>query len=179
MDKQDLLTDHKYNLNKFDFQESYTGNPEDDQSSYVEKKIFKFKYRRALDSKEDYERRNQRMIEGQKKRFEENNSLEIVQNYLKNPAEHESAYLNLLDNESVAQYKDYFKSENDEFDNVVLGLNKKKFALAFENWQIPKQDRSAFQTFPLPEWNKDLGVWANAMSILKEAQTVGSKMQEL
>lgn len=63
------MTDARYNLNKFDFQETYTGNPEDDQTSYVEKKIFKFKYRRALDSKENYERRNARLIEGQKKRF--------------------------------------------------------------------------------------------------------------
>lgn len=85
----------------------------------------------------------------------------------------------MLDSESVAQYKDYFKTENDEFDNVVLGLNKKKFALVFENWQIPKQDRSTFQTLPLPEWNQDLGFWANALTLLKEAQQVGTKMQEI
>ncbi len=54
MDRQELLTDHKYNLNKFDFQETYTGNPEDDQTSYVEKKIFKFKFRKALDSQQNY-----------------------------------------------------------------------------------------------------------------------------
>jgi hypothetical protein len=50
LDKQELLTDYKYSLNKFDFQEMYTQSPEDDQTSYIEKKIFKFKYRRALDS---------------------------------------------------------------------------------------------------------------------------------
>lgn len=131
MDRQELITDHKYNLNRFDFQESYTGNPEDDQSSYVEKKIFKFKYRRALDSKEDYDRRNTRMIEEQKKRFSDKAYLQIIENYLRDPVANEAAYLEILDNESVAQYKDYFKTENDEFDNVVLGLNKKKFALAF------------------------------------------------
>lgn len=119
------------------------------------------------------------MIEAQKQRFLEANTKEVIQNYLENPVANESAYLTMLDNESVAQYKDYFKSENDEFDNVVLGLNKKKFALVFENWQIAKQDRSALQTHPLPEWNKDLGVWANAMSLLKEAQSVGTKMHEL
>jgi len=86
LDKQELLTDHKYNLNKFDFQEFYTGNPEDDQSSYVEKKIFKFKYRRALDSREDYERRNRRMIEEQKKRFDDKQQVQTIQNYLKDPA---------------------------------------------------------------------------------------------
>lgn len=93
MDKQELLTDYRYNLNKFDFQENYTGNPEDDQTSYVEKKIFKFKCRRALDSKEDYERRNARMIEGQKKRFEDKKAVEIIQNYLADPVANEAAYL--------------------------------------------------------------------------------------
>ena len=61
----------------------------------------------------------------------------------------------------------------------MLGLNKKKVALAFENWQIPKQDRSGFETLPLPKWNQDLGVWANAVNILKEAQTVGATMDKL
>jgi len=62
---------------------------------------------------------------------------------------------------------------------VVLGLNKKKLALVFENWQIPRQDRSTYQTLPLPEWNRDLGFWANALSLLQEAQQVGKKMHEL
>jgi hypothetical protein len=179
LDRQEILTDGKYNLNKFDFQELYTGNPEDDQTSYVEKKIFKFKYRRALDSREDYERRNRRMIEEQKQRFQEKKHLETIQNYLKDPVAHEAAYLQLLENESVSQYKDYFRSENDEFDNVVLGLNRKKLSLAFENWQIEKQDRSTFQTFPLPQWNNDLGFWANALAVVSEVQQVGSKLEQI
>lgn len=117
------------------------------------------------------------MIESQKQRFQENEHMSTIQKYLEDPAAHEAEYLKLLDNESVAQFKDYFKTENDEFDNVIFGLNRKRFALAFENWQIPKQDRSTYQTFPLPEWNQDLGFWSNALSLLKEAQQVGTKMQ--
>jgi len=64
--------------------------------------------------------------------------MDVIQNYLEDPQANETAYLKMLDNESIAQYRDYFRSENDDFDNVVLGLNKKKFALAFENWQIPR-----------------------------------------
>ena len=179
MDKQELLTDHKYNLNKFDFQEAYTHNPEDDQSSYVEKKIFKFKYRRALDSKEDYKRRNRRMIEGQKERFQESRAMQIIQDYLQDPVRHEKAYLDLIQNESVNQYKDYFRTENDEFDNVLLGLNKNRVGLAFENWQIEKRDRGVYKTFPLPEWNNDLGFWANALAVVGEAQKVGEKFEEI
>ena len=67
-------------MNKFDFQEGYTIGFEDDQSSYVEKKIFKFKYRRALDSPAEYERKNQRMIDAQKKRFTDNKTQELIEN---------------------------------------------------------------------------------------------------
>ena len=69
LDRQELLADQRYNLNKFDFQEGYTLVAEDDQSSYIEKKIFKFRYRRALDSNAEYQRKNQRMIDAQKARF--------------------------------------------------------------------------------------------------------------
>lgn len=179
MDRQELLSDNRYNLNKFDFQETYTGNPEDDQTSYVEKKIFKFKYRRALDSKADFERRNARLVEEQKKRFAEKKYLETIQNYLLDPVTHEKAYLQLLEDDAVAQYRDYFRTENDEFDNVVLGLNKKKLSLAFENWQIEKKDRSSFQTFPLPQWNQDLGFWSNALAVVSEVQKVGGKLHEV
>ena len=119
------------------------------------------------------------MIEAQKKRFDDEQHLEVIQKYLEDPQVNEAAYLKLIDTESVAQYKDYFRSENDDFDNVVLGLNKKKFALAFENWQIPRQDRSTYQTVPLPDWNKDLGFWSNALNLLREAQQVGTKMHQL
>lgn len=179
MDRQELLSDSRYNLNKFDFQETYTGNPEDDQTSYVEKKIFKFKYRRALDSKADYERRNARLVEEQRKRFQEQKHLETIQNYLLDPVTHEKAYLELMENEAAAQYKDYFRTENDEFDNVVLGLNKNKLSLAFENWQLEKKDRSTYQTFPLPQWNNDLGFWSNALSVVSEVQRVGVRLEQV
>jgi hypothetical protein len=119
------------------------------------------------------------MVEGQKLRFENNKSLELIQNYLADPDKYQNEYYQLLEKESVAQYQDYFKSENDEFDNVVFQLNKKKFLLAFENWQLERKDRSTYQTFPLPEWNTDLGFWANALEVVKEVQKVGSKLDEI
>lgn len=79
----------------------------------------------------------------------------------------------------MAQYKDYFRSENDEFDNVVLGLNSKRLSLAFENWQLEKKDRSTYQTFPLPQWNNDLGFWSNALSLVSEVQKVGARLEQV
>ena len=119
------------------------------------------------------------MIEEQSKRFDEKKYLDTLQNYLLDPVTHEKAYLELFENQSVAQYRDYFRTENDEFENVVLNLNKKKISLAFENWQIEKQDRSTFQTFPLPQWNNDLGFWTNALAIATQVQKVGGKLQSI
>ena len=79
------MANERYNLNKFDFQEGYTLAPEDDQSSYIEKKIFKFRYRRALDSPADYERRNRRMVEAQSSRFQNDNTKELLENYIRDP----------------------------------------------------------------------------------------------
>lgn len=39
--------------------------------------------------------------------------MELIQQYLADPTANEAAYLKMLDNESVAQYKDYFQTEND------------------------------------------------------------------
>lgn len=93
-----MLGDYKYSLNKYDFQEGYTISPEDDQTSYLEKKVFKFKYRRALDSKADYERRNSRMVEKQKARFEEVKFAQLVENYLREPEKYEVEYLKAVSN---------------------------------------------------------------------------------
>jgi len=41
----EILTRDDYKLDRYDFQENYTRAPEDDQTSLIEKKIFKFKYR--------------------------------------------------------------------------------------------------------------------------------------
>ncbi|CAM6004690.1 unnamed protein product [Sphagnum balticum] len=60
------------------------------------RQLTKFHARRALDSHEDYERRNLRMVEGQKSRFEHANHLQTIQKYVEKPEEYEKTYLELL-----------------------------------------------------------------------------------
>lgn len=62
LDHQEVLLSGNYNKNLYDFQEGYTKNPEDDQTSLIEKKTFKFRYRLANETAENYKRRNDRMI---------------------------------------------------------------------------------------------------------------------
>lgn len=54
------------------------------------------------------------MIERQRQRFNKNNSLDLIQNYLRNPSEENQAkYFELVANESLTQYNDYFETEKD------------------------------------------------------------------
>lgn len=98
LDKQEILSQEKYSLQHFDFQEPYTFGAEDDQTSYVEKKTFKFRYRRALDTPEVYSRRNKRMTEKQQARFLENNAQLLIENYIQNPNVYENEYLAFVEN---------------------------------------------------------------------------------
>lgn len=53
--------------------------------------------------------------------------------------------------------------------------NKLKMSTIFENWTIEKRERSAYETFPLPEWSNELGFWSNSVALLQEVQTVSKK----
>ena len=63
----DVLSEPSNQLNRFDFNEVYTFNVEEDATGFVEKQIFKYKYRAARDSNEDYKRRETRRIEAVQK----------------------------------------------------------------------------------------------------------------
>jgi hypothetical protein len=119
------------------------------------------------------------MIENQRARFESAAFNQLVENYLREPEKYEDEYLKTVSNEAVNQYKDYFETENDQFDLELLSVNKHKVGVVFENWVLPKADRSGFQTFDLPKWNNELGVWANSVQLLQEIQTVGDKTLSL
>jgi len=60
----------EYRLQRFDFQEMYTHAPEDDQSSFFQKKIFRMKYRQFDSSVQDHYAREQKMLNGSLARYE-------------------------------------------------------------------------------------------------------------
>jgi hypothetical protein len=174
-----MLSDERYSLRHFDFQEGYTVGPEDDQTSFVEKKAFKFKYRRALDKPEDYERRNKRMVESQRARFEKSGVQALIENYVRDPAKYEKDYINLVKSEAVSQYQDYFQTDKDEIETAVIEQNNVAFSSVFENWQLAHRDSSSFQTFPLPKWNNELGFWPNAVQYLAEFSRIGEQVAQI
>ena len=85
----------------------------------------------------------------------------------------------MVGRESVNQYKDYFESDKDEYEDLVLPVNAQAFSAYFENWQIGHQDKSTLKTFPMPEWNNELGWWANSINILREVNTIPDKVSEI
>lgn len=112
------------------------------------------------------------MIEGQRARFQKANLEQLLNNYINNPKAHEREYLNLIKSEAVAQYQDYFQTDKDELQTAVLQKNSLLLSSVFENWHLPRQDNSAYQTFPLPQWNLELGFWSNAVNLLGELSQV-------
>lgn len=50
------------------------------------------------------------MIENQRKRFEQSEYSQLVENYLRDPQQYEAQYLKMISDESVNQYKDYFET---------------------------------------------------------------------
>ena len=119
------------------------------------------------------------MIENQRARFEQGKYSQLVENYLREPEKYEVEYLQMISDETINQYRDYFQTEKEEFDLELLAVNKHKVATAFENWTLPKADRSGFQTFALPKWDNELGFWSNSLQLLQEVQTVGEKTVSL
>lgn len=124
----------------------YVHGAEDDQSSYVEKKAFKFKYRKALDDSATYTRRNQRMIERQRGRFEQNDVKTLINNFASDPKKYENDYLDMVQTEAKQLYVDYFESDDKEGLDILGDAELTALGGIYENFQLAKTDRSALTT---------------------------------
>lgn len=179
-DEEELLGEEGYKLSRYDFQEMYTYNPEEDQTTYFEKKIFKFRYRRAADSEELYRVRNERMINRHLQRF--GNSVNIkklaevrertksVEKTLSGKALVE--YASIMKQEAIQQYKDYFEDDkNEDFTFLEKISPEQEINLLnfFENHVTFPGEVRGFFTLPKRRWNKAFGLWTNFYLDLKES----------
>lgn len=172
LDEQELLNHPDYKLNRYDFQEGFTRNPEDDQSSLIQKKAFKFRFRRARDSVELFEKRNQRMIRRQLERFHKKNISHVIDDVSRSlgkinesqQAQKELDYIHTIIDESVQQYKDYFESDKEEDFSVFNNLSqqdKVAFLSVFENHTISPASQDGFVSIPKRNWENAFGFWTN------------------
>lgn len=180
LDHQEVLLSGNYNPKLYDFQEGYTKNPEDDQTSLIEKKAFKFRYRIANETAETFQRRNTRMIQKQIQRFaqpEYKHAFAQLQNSVAessktgNALHTEFGYLELLTKESVQLYKDYYESDAEEDFTAFNNLSSKERLVMianFENSLLPKNDLSTVHLIPKREWEPAFGVWENFLYDITE-----------
>lgn len=119
------------------------------------------------------------MIEAQKGRFEQKNVQQLIENYIRDPSKHEKEYIELIKSQAVSQYQDYFQTDKDELEDVVLQQNKVAFGSVFENWQLARQDSSSYKTFPLPKWNNELGFWSNAVNLIGELSQIPANTNQI
>jgi len=172
LDEIEVFSRGDYDLNKYDFQEEYTRNPEEDATSFIEKKAFKFKYRIAKDDVATYTRRQSRMIAKQLNRLQDPAFIENYENLLQSVQAGdevgklvgEKNYLDAISNEAVQQYKDYFESEGEEEFAKLEGIadaDKVHFVRVFENYAMPLGENKGYTTIPKRKWDESLGLWQN------------------
>jgi len=121
-ERNNIMDKSYMRLENFDFQEMYTAAAQEDAQSSLNKKLFEFKYRRAANSPEDYNRREERLFNRTLDRFSQaeykqvfnnlstaksNNDRAAVQNA-------ESDILRLFAVEGLKQFKDYYETDSDE-----------------------------------------------------------------
>lgn len=177
LDEKSILSRNDYRLENFDFQELYTNNPEDDQTTLAERKIFKYKYRQVNDSAEVFAARNERMIQAHLNRFsnpefikEWDEARKAVRDNL-DDTEAAMKYFSLLKAEAVQQYKDYYQDDLDHDFSFLQGIEETGEAnliSIFENHSIYQGDVSGFATLPRRRWNKSFGLWKNFLLDLNE-----------
>jgi len=172
LDEGEIMASGDYNLDKFDFQEMYTRAPENDATSYLEQKAFKFKYRRAKDSAEDYNRRQERVVARQLERLGDGSVTALVaelndaiqSNNIAIKTIKEKEYVEILAKEAVNQYQDYFESDVEEDFSVFDSISdndKVTFMRVFEDYTSPQFQTGGYQKIPKRPWDNTVGLWGN------------------
>ncbi|CAD8055589.1 unnamed protein product [Paramecium sonneborni] len=173
IDEAVAQVDPKYSPLRFDFQEAYTHNPEEDQTSLLEKKLWRFKYRLAFDCTKDYQVREKRLIERHLARMTKDPEYIAVFKNLQTAVnsenefallEAEKNYYNLAAKEGFLQYKDYFEGDASaeiELVEELYNASPLAFSKIFVNHSARLFQQEGFQKFPKRAWNDSLGLIQN------------------
>lgn len=148
--KTNVLSNPDYQSKKFDFQETYAKTVEPDNTSYVQKKVFKFNYRQAFVEEADHARKEERMLDRLKKSNFLKNVSEITARNAKLAAEktlntaNEMEYYNELIHQAVENYKNYFESDLEDdfgyFESLPAQEKKEFVGTFFENGFLQSTD---------------------------------------
>lgn len=186
------VTDQEYmRLENWDFQQVYTHNPEQSSRSTLDRRLFEFKYRRANDSAENYNRRENRVHDLSLTRFSQPevkqlfNDLASARNSGNQTEmqEAEAKVLKLFAQEGVNQFKDYYQTDSDEVTEMVGGLPDTDLTRFLDTYTDYARGVSSIRgTYSIPKrkWNKGLGFWSNVMAEVQDYRGfVAPKVAEL
>lgn len=125
----------------------YTHAPEDDQSSFFQKKIFRMKYRQFDTSVQDHYAREQKMLNGSLSRYETEGRvlLEALWTALsqkKDSSEALASWAEYQAKEGVRQYQDYYPEDQDIAALANLASNNGPLAQElFQNLTVKAEDQ--------------------------------------
>jgi hypothetical protein len=181
MDKlefEEIMARPDYNLDRFDFQEMYTNNPEEDRSSLVERMVFRFRYRQAGVSFEEHIQRETKMQVKAIERLQKEENLKLQENYYlkmgdetvskKERLDAERKYLLFTMEEGIRQFKDYFEGEQFTLLDSLPVEEKTQFSELFENYARMDTENKGYSTIPKRKWNEELGLAKNLAQELRD-----------
>lgn len=166
-------------MKKFDFQELYTINPEEDAQGMLKRRLFEFKYRRANDTEDNYLRRETRLFERYIDRFAQQETKEMFNNLAaaknsENSAairDAEKQMLKFFAREGAQQFLDYYETDRDEVSDLVESLPETEmgqFLGCYEDYAGGSTEVKGYRSIPKRRWNKGLGFWSNVSAELED-----------
>ena len=183
-DRAKVLSSPDLRLEKYSFQETYGNMAEPDASSYIKRKVFRFKFRQALSKPEDHQRREDRMLEKMNSSAFESQladlseRTDLTKDFLKaTNSEAQKEYYELLTNQAVENYKNYFESELEEdfeYFNDLPSAEKKEFLDTFKDSGLITKNANQIVThivFPR-EHDPEEGLIRNALKVWNDLDSL-------
>ena len=99
-----------------------------------------------MDDAATYDRRNQRMVDRQRQRFDQNNVKALINNFASDPKNYENDYLDMIQSEAKQLYVDYFETDDKEGLDILADTELSALGEIYENFQLARLDRSSLQT---------------------------------
>lgn len=173
---ESIMARPDYRLDRFDFQEMYTNNPEEDRSSLVDRMIFRFRYRQGAVPFEDHCARESNMMVKAIERLQSEEHTRLLEGYLaavssgnsKEGRKAEREYLLFTMEEGIRQMRDYFHDEKFDVLDTLPAQEKARFAEVYENYARLESENKGYSTIPKRKWNEELGLVKNFVQELSD-----------
>lgn len=174
-EKELALSNNDFEIKNFKFMEQYSDTNDKDASGYISKKVFRFNYRQAYYSREDHQRKENRMLQ----RLRDSNFARSINDAvagsaakaLKEPLakSNKLEFYELVVKQALENYKNYFESDLEEDFGFVQGLplsELKEFAGTFDENGLLGEEEKVVAAVSIPkETDQAEGIFGSFMSL--------------